>query len=198
MFDSVKSYIYLNCNAWKERIKSKTDKCQIFVQIRLQKNRRVIQKSNLKNYRLRNPSTTRTLTSLFNYELGEFIHGGLARARVNLEIPVPPGSVFQFPISRNSLAASTIDYFDRLYRCPRCNLSRFSNHRRTNQRGGYEESSPPADANAELYLFLATPSLLPPPPLSLTRRQVNDVKLATIIKLQCRPPAANYRGPHWY
>lgn len=131
----------------------------------LKKNRRVIQKSNLKNYRLRNP-TTRTLTSLFNYELGEFIHGGLARARVNLEIPVPPGSVFQFPISRNSLAASTIGYFDRLHRRPRCNLSRFSNHRRTNQRGGYEESSPhPMQTPNALLVsrrFPAPPSSLSP------------------------------------
>lgn len=107
--------------------------------------------------------------SLFNYELGEFIHGGLARARVNLEIPVPPGSVFQFPISRNSLVAPTVGYFDRLYRRPRCNLSRFSNHRRTNQRDGYEKSSPhPMDGNGELLVFSPLPLFLPPPSFSLS------------------------------
>jgi len=101
-----------------------------------------------------NLSMTQTLRSLFNYELGEFVYGGLARARVNLEISVTPGSVFQFPISRNLLTTSTDGYFDRLYRRPRCNLSRFSNDRRTNQHGGYEKSNSP-DANAELYSFLA-------------------------------------------
>lgn len=110
-----------------------------------------------------NASTIQILTSLFNYELGEFIHGGLARARVNLEIHVPPGSVSQFPISRNSLATSTVGYFDRLYRRPRCNLSRFSNHRRTNQRGGYEKSSLPMQTPNSTR-FSPLPSL--PPPLS--------------------------------
>lgn len=118
--------------------------------------------------------------------------------RVLSSSPPPPplaflfDLVFQFPISRNSLTACTAGRFDRPYRRPRCNLSRFSNHRRTNQptRGGYEKSSPCPTRRTQ------TPNSIRSFRRRVTSlRQVNDVKLATIIKLQYRPPAANYRGP---
>lgn len=145
--------------------------------------------------RIRNLSMTWTLTSLFNYEPGKFIHGGLARARVNLEIPEfslpsPPAllfdSVFQFPISRNSLVASAVGRFDRPYRVAICHgsltIGVLTNVVVT------RKAAPVRRKRRTLSALLALASL----------RQVNDVKLATIIKLQCRPPAANYRGPHRY
>lgn len=136
-----------------------------------------------KNYKQpHSSSTTRALTSLFNYEPGEFIYGGLARACQSgnsRRIGFPVSNFPKFVAVRLYL----VGCFGQPCRRPRCNLSRFSNHRRTNQRGGYEKQ-PPFDTNAELRPPYVS---LPPPPLPI-RRQVNDVKLATIIKLQRRSP----------
>lgn len=95
-------------------------------------------------------------------------------------------SVFQFPISRNSLVASTAGRFDRPYRVAICHgsltIGVLTNVVVT------RKAAPVRRKRRTLSALLGIASL----------RQVNDVKLATIIKLQCRPPAANYHGPHRY
>lgn len=96
---------------------------------------------------------------------------------------------FGFPVSnfeRNSLVASTAGRFDRPYRVAICHgsltIGVLTNVVVT------RKAAPVRRKRRTLSALLAIASL----------RQVNDVKLATIIKLQCRPPAANYRGPHRY
>lgn len=142
--------------------------------------------------RIRNLSMTWTLTSLFNYESLANLYMVVWHVRVSIwkfqssPFPLPLfDSVFQFPISRNSLVASTVGRFDRPYRVAICHGS-LTIGVLTN--AVTRKAAPVRRKHRTLSALLALASL----------RQVNDVKLATIIKLQCRPPVANYRGPHRY
>lgn len=143
----------------------------------------------------------RTLTLLFNYEPGEFIHGGLARAcqsgnsrRIGF-----PVSSFQFPEIR----------------CPSVRPLAISRYtvRRLFRSAVLRAPARAAICHASLTIDVLTnavvvtksslhpiqtpnsirvrhlPGRLPP------SRQVNDVKLATIIKLQRWPPPLITAGP---